>query len=172
MWTLLSFALPFVFVAMVLLAVWRRQQRDLWLPPELRGATCVFVETELTTTFEGKEFVGRLDRGYEMSDASFIPLEFKTRKNFKVYDTDIAELSLQAWLLRKTGRAARYEGFVVVQHNTTRQRKCFKVPLWDDQRCQSQIQRHLAIKEQKAVAQKNKGGRCFSCGHRLTCNKL
>jgi hypothetical protein len=106
-------------VAMVLLAVWRRQQRDRWLPPELRGATCVFVETELTTTFEGKEFVGRLDRVYEMSDASFIPLEFKTRKNFKVYDTDIAELSLQAWLLRKTGRAARYEGFVVVQHNTT-----------------------------------------------------
>jgi CRISPR-associated exonuclease Cas4 len=166
-----SFALPLFVVFVFLWAAWTYQHKDRWFPAALRKAELVIVEAEYETVFEGRQFIGRLDRAYQFADGSLTPMEYKTRGYFRVFETDIAELSLQAWLLRAQGMPTVEYGFVVIQHNKSRKRRSFKVRLWDSARCEAQIRRYLALRSQTATPSKNKDGKCRSCGHSAACSQ-
>ena len=168
----LSFTIPLLVVLFVLWAAWTYQHKDRWFPAALRRAELAIVEAEYETRFDGKQFIGRLDRAYRLADGSLTPLEYKTRGYFRVFQTDIAELSLQSWLLRQQGFATVDYGFVVIQHNKSRKRKSFKVRLWDGPRCEAQIRRYLALRSHVESPSKNKDGKCKTCGHRSACSRV
>jgi CRISPR-associated exonuclease Cas4 len=169
MWMFISFLISLVIVTLLLRVVWQRQHKNRWLPPELKNAKPSFVEHELLASFEGEEIVGRLDRAYQLSDGRWSPMEFKTRNYYKVFETDIAELSLQAWMLREQGFKTSAHGYVVIQHNETRQRRAFSVDLWSNDRCEMQILRRRQLMIKATVPVKTKDRRCMSCGHQIIC---
>ena len=81
--------------------VWRGFAQN-WLPSELAAGKVAQVERNL---FVDTPFpvVGRPDQVYRLPDGLHVPLENKNRDAHRVYETDIAQLSLQAWLLRLNG---------------------------------------------------------------------
>lgn len=162
------------FVLALAVAVWTalvwRGFTQTWMPEELKGAKLVLVEKNLWTdaTFP---VVGRPDRVYRLATGDHVPLENKNRDGHAVYETDIAQLSLQAWLLRQTGKATAAFGYVVINSRRTGQRKSIRVDLYGDTACEQIIQRYFDITEGRTVPRKSRGGKCKSCGHRQHCHE-
>lgn len=155
-------------VAVWTLLVWRGFTQ-VWLPEELKGASLALVEKNIITDAPFP-VVGRPDQVYRLANGDHVPLENKNRDDHRVYDTDIAQLSLQAWLLRQTGKPTASFGYVVINSRRTRQRKSIRVDLYADAVCVRIIQRYLDVTEGRTVAKKNRGGKCKSCGHRPECH--
>lgn len=186
--SIVLFALA-IGVAVWTLLVWRGFTQ-VWLPEELKAASLVLVEKNIVIDMSfpaigrrldqlgrgcdelGRSFgmVGRPDQVYRLANGDHVPLENKNRDDHRVYDTDIAQLSLQAWLLRQTGKPTASFGYVVINSRRTRQRKSIRVDLYADAVCVRIIQRYLDVTEGRAVAKKNRGGKCKSCGHRPECH--
>ncbi len=147
-----------------------KRNRDLysWLPHELKDATLAFNEHTIYTN-QPYRIVGRADRIYQLPNGSYVPLEYKTRPNNNKYPEDIAELSLQAWQLRRENKQTEGYGFVVVKNMLTGKRTSFRVDLKGDAYCQTLIERHLAVKGSTVPAKKSIGPKCKACGHTARC---
>jgi CRISPR/Cas system-associated exonuclease Cas4 (RecB family) len=139
-----------------------------WLPPELATAKLSHVERDLFAKVPFK-VAGRPDRVYRLGDGKHVPVEYKTRDRFSVYETDVAQLSLQAWLLRKNGHETADFGFAVVNNRQTGEDKALRVPLRDDAFCERMVERYVALIEGRALARRNRGPKCNTCGHRPVC---
>jgi CRISPR-associated exonuclease Cas4 len=150
-----------------LLIVWRGFAQD-WLPAELASAKVVQIER---TLFMSEPFavVGRPDQVFRLADGLHVPVENKNRNGHGVYASDIAQLSLQAWLMRKNGLETASFGFVAINDRLTGKRVAKRVELKDDRYCEQLLVRYLDIVEQRVAPQKSRGAKCNSCGHRAAC---
>lgn len=155
-------------LAIWLLCRWRGIFQG-WMPDELRTARIVMVEKAVRIRSPYR-IAGRPDRVYLIAGIGHIPVEYKNRDEHRVYDTDVAQLSLQAWALRQAGLSTGTFGYVVVNRRKTRERKAIKVPLKDDAFCVALIERYLALRAGKALPHKRRGAKCRSCGHRHYCH--
>lgn len=169
MTNLLSFVLFGLAAALAFwtFLVWRGFSQD-WLPSELKAGKVVMVEKNL---FARSPFpvVGRPDQVYRLPDGLHVPLENKNRDRHRVYETDVAQLSLQAWLLRRNGLPTAPFGYVAVNSRRTRARKAIRVDLRDDTYCERLIARYLDLTERRAPPRKDRGPKCETCGHRPLC---
>lgn len=154
-------------VAGWLMLIWRGISQN-WLPKELKGATIAMVEKKLITV-SPYPIVGRPDRVYRLSNGEYVPVENKNRDYHRVYETDIAQLSLQAWLLRQNNLPTSSFGYVVINSRKTRQRKSIRVDLYNNSVCARIIQRYIDLKEGRTYPHKSRGGKCKTCGHNQKC---
>ena len=147
--------------------VWRGVSQD-WLPEDLKAGRLVNVEEDLTTD-EPYAVVGRPDQVYRLATGLHVPVELKNRDKHTVYETDIAEISLRAWLLRMNGKPTAEHGYMAINSRGTGKRVAMKVDLRDDAFCEALIQRHIALIQGQAVPRKSRGAKCKSCGHLARC---
>lgn len=174
-----------IAVAVWMLIVWRGFTQD-WLPDELKSARIALVEKNLWIDAElpcgsgsgsgsfgvrvTVPVVGRPDRIYRLDSGLHVPVENKNRDIDRVFDTDIAQLSLQAWLLRQKGMEAATYGYVAINNRRTRKRTSHRVELLDDASCVRIINRYLDVIEGRVEPRKSRGKKCNSCGHRIACH--
>lgn len=157
-------------VAVWMFMVWRGFAQN-WLPPELAAGKVAHVERNI---FINAPFpvVGRPDQVFRLSGGLHVPLENKSRDAHRIYETDIAQLSLQAWLLRLNGLDTAPFGFVAINNRKTRVRRALRVELRDDAYCEQLVARYIEITEHRTKARKSRGRKCNSCGHRTKCFSL
>lgn len=142
-----------------------------WKPEDLKSGRIVLVEKNLFTQWPFP-VVGRPDQVYRLPDGTHIPVENKNRDSYRIYDTDIAQLSLQAWLMRRNSLPTAGHGYVVINNRKTGKRKALRVELLDDQNCEQMISRYILVISGKDTPRKNKGRKCRTCGHLAVCNLL
>lgn len=164
-------ALLFVMIVALLgafLAYWQWQRSSSWLPAELRRGKMVGVEKSLHAEAPFP-VTGRLDRVYQLANGLHTPMEFKNRDTTRLHDSDLAQLSLQSWLLRRNGHKTASFGYLVVRERKTGRKKALKVNLRDDAYCDQLIRRYLEVQSGMEKPRKVRDGRCKSCGHYGVC---
>jgi len=168
-----------VVLAFIAVATYRHYSGRDWLPKELRGAKLIAVEKdEVTRSFlwdnNGSKrsviLTGRADQAYINAEGEWIPIEFKNHHTHQVYETDIAQVSLQAWQFRQKGIKTAPYGFVVVRSRNAGSRKATKVNLLNDAVCEQMINRYIDITFHNARADRSRGPKCRSCGHKERCD--
>jgi hypothetical protein len=165
---LIVIALLVLGSALILVFAGVRRSDRAWLPDELRTARLRF--NEHTMFINGDlPVVGRLDRAYQRPDGVHVLVELKTRDRFQVYDTDVAELSLQAWLLRSQAIPTASHAYVMVLQRTSGERRAIRVDLRDDAFCEGLVERYVALRGGFAQPTAQRGPKCKSCGHRPRC---
>lgn len=139
-----------------------------WLPGALVGAELVFVEKKF---FINAPFrvIGKPDQVYKRVDGKYVPVEYKTRGKPQVYETDVAQLSLQAWVLRRAGMFTAEDAFVVISNKASGRREAVPVRLRDDAWCEALIRRHIDVVSGKVAPTRSGGSKCRSCGHAGRC---
>ncbi len=151
-----------------LLALWLRATLRASLPPVLRRARLVLAERLMLTEWPVR-IAGKPDRVYRLPDGRHVPVERKNRDGFSVYETDRAQLSLQAWQMRQLGKKVADFGYVLTRDRRTKRVKWVPVALYDEAACVRLVRRYLEVIEGRAEARKNSGPKCKSCGHRVRC---
>lgn len=164
--SLVCFGLAIVLAVWIFM-VWRGFTQE-WLPVELVGAKVFLVEKNLRTEAP-YPIVGRPDQVYRLANRALVPLENKNRDAHRVYADDVAQLSLQGWVLRRNGYTTAGFGYVVINSRTTGERKAIRVQLKDDAFCEQLIRRYLDVTERRAPPRKSIGPKCGSCGHLRRC---
>jgi CRISPR-associated exonuclease Cas4 len=150
-------AIGVALILLVYVSFHRPHDNRIWLPDDLKQAKLVMI-------------VGRPDQVYRQSDGQHVPLEYKNRTLQRPYDTDIAQLSLQAWLLRKNGMATAAHGYVTIDSPRSGARTNHQVALLNDEQCEALIQRYLDVISNKTIPKKAFGPKCRSCGHVRICH--
>lgn len=153
--------------ALWLAMVWRGMAQD-WMPDDLKSGRLVAIEKDLHAD-DPFPVVGRPDQVYRLANGLHAPVELKNRDSHSVYESDIAEISLRAWLLRKNGQPTAGHGYVVINNRTSGQRKAIRVALGGDAFCEALIGRYVALVEGRARPNKSPGRKCRSCGHLALC---
>ena len=153
-----------LIAGVVWLALRSRRIAENWLPPELAAARLALIEKDL---FCERPFrlAGRPDRVYVHQSGIMTPLEFKNRERFVTYQTDVAELSLQAWLLRRKGKRTSAHGYVTVRQRSTGIHRCLRVSLMSDEACEALIRRYQDVSSGRVQPQPCPPRRCGSCRH-------
>jgi len=164
---LACFGLAAALAAWVFMA-WRGMSQD-WLPEDLKAGKLVNVEEDLTTD-EPYPVIGRPDQVYRLTNGLHVPLELKNRDKFTVYDTDIAEISLRGWLLRKNGRPTAPHGYMVINNRKDGKREAIRVALRDNAFCEQLIRRYIDVTVGAAVPRLAHRSKCKSCGHHGRCH--
>lgn len=159
------------FATAGLLAVWwlmvRQGFTQDWLPDDLKNARVVMVEKTLYVR-QPYKIVGRLDQVYKLSTGEHVPVEGKNRNDCRIYLTDVAQLSLQAWLLRQHGLATAAYGYAAINNRQTGERKAVRVELRSDEFCEALIRRYIDLLD-SAVGKASRGAKCKSCGYQQVC---
>ena len=158
-----------LILATLWLLRWSGRASRNWRPDALHDAKLIMVERDLYTR-SPYPIAGRPDQVFQLPDGQLVPVEFKTRNHHRVYETDIAELSLQAWLLRQNGRRTANHAYVAISNRDTRRRVAVRVTLWDTDRCEATIARYLALIAGEAVPRPCAPNKCGGCGHRARCH--
>lgn len=153
-------------LGIALLVLWWKQEG--WLPDELRQGELVGVEKSLTVTAPFL-VTGRPDRVYRLASGAHTPLEFKNRDTVRLFESDRAQLSLQAWLLRRNDKPTAPHGYLVVRARKTGKKFALKVDLGEDAYCERLIRRYLALREGRVKPTKAKDPRCNTCPHNGNC---
>lgn len=170
----------------VLLYAYIRISGNDWLPQELRAAKVLAVEQDAVVDVPSSswgerggrgviaqrpiQLSGRFDQAYVLETGEVVSVEYKNRNGHVVYDTDVAQLSLQAWQLRRQGKRTALFGFVVTRNRFNGQRKAHKVVTFDDDKCVDLIQRYLDVYLGQVKPHRMVGRKCDSCGHKERCN--
>lgn len=163
-------------IAMLAIAAWliwrahhnREPDRHGWENLELRTSDLVHIERDLVGALEdGTWLYGRPDRVYRTKQGKHIPVEYKTRKKPVVYRSDVAQLSLQAWLLHKNGYAPAEHGYVVAE--TPNGRHAMQIKLYGPRQCEELIRRYQAVISGNERPKAERGKRCAGCGHLQRC---
>lgn len=139
-----------------------------WRPADLKAGKVVLVEKNLFTNAPFA-VVGRPDQVVRLPNGQHVPVENKNRDFHRIYETDIAELSLQAWLLRLNGMPTASYGYVAANSRKTGERRALKVELRGDAYCEGLIRRYLDLIEGRVKAKASRGRKCDTCGHRSVC---
>lgn len=169
---LIMIALVAIFVLWVWFGSRRIKRREnAWLTPELKKATLVMVEQEWVVDAP-YPLVGRFDRVYEFNfpdGKALMPVDFKTRAKDVVYDTDIAEVSLQAWMLRQSGYSTSTHGYIAVKNMTTGNVTPLRFQLKSDVECEAIIQNYLNLINNRTTPQRTFKQKCTGCTHKTRC---
>lgn len=156
-----------IWVAFWLVAVWNRQTTD-WRPRELKQGELMMIEQDLRTRYP-YPVIGRPDQVYRLTNGLHVPVESKNRNHFTIHETDVAQLSLQAWLLRRNGLPTTSRGYLVINNRRTGKRRVLAVSLLNDAACERLIRRYLDVISKRIIPVKNYGRQCQSCGHSGIC---
>lgn len=163
----LTVVLPVAAFLLFAFILWRGQTQD-WRPLDLKEGKVVMVEDNLYVEHPYR-IIGRPDQVVKRADGVHIPVDAKNRDAYRVYATDIAELSLQAWMLRRHGLKTALHGYLAVTNRLTGQRKALRVTLGDDRYCENLIERYIILMEGRVPARRMSGRKCLSCGQRDRC---
>ncbi|KVV25054.1 hypothetical protein WK78_02845 [Burkholderia cepacia] len=175
----LMFAAGAVALAAWVFLVWRGLTQD-WMPAELKAGKVACVERNLAADLpigyavdagDVDTLLGRPDLVIRIQNGLHVPVENKNRNSFAVFETDVVQLSLQAWLLRKNGMNTAAYGYVAVNNRQTGERRAVRVELRDDEYCLSLIARYIDLSNGRLVPRKSRGRKCESCGHRRRCER-
>jgi CRISPR-associated exonuclease Cas4 len=71
--------------------------------------------------------LGRPDQVYRMHDGFHVPVELKNRDQDRVYETDIAEISLRAWLLIRNGKKTTAYGYMAINSRDNGKRQAIRL---------------------------------------------
>lgn len=140
-----------------------RRERG-FLPKHLHSAKLAMSEQDIACSF----LHGRLDRAY-WYEGRLVLLEFKTRSRPVVYPSDVAELSLQAWILRQNKKKVSSIAYVVIVQPKSKVVKMVK--LLSDEQCLKLYNRYFELKHNPSTAKKANNAKCNSCGYRAICQK-
>ncbi len=113
--------------------------------------------------------IGRPDQVYQLENGLHVPLESKNRNTYQVFETDVAQLSLQACLLRRNGMPTAEHGYVAIKNRRTGKRRAIRVHLMGEEECSRLVERYLDVIESRVMPKKNYGPKCKSCGHQMIC---
>lgn len=166
-WLLVLGGIVSVALAAYLFMVWRGLSQD-WRPEALKRGRCVQVEQDLRVD-EPFRIIGRPDQVYRLADGLHVPVDAKNRDHHRVYETDKAELSLQAWLLRRHGMPTAGYGYIAATNRRTGERRALKVDLGDDAYCERMIRRYFDLIEGRVAPRASRGAKCRTCGHASYC---
>lgn len=147
--------------------VWRALDRT-WLPGELKTAKIIFSEHTLRIEHPYR-VSGRFDRAYQLQGGEIVPTEYKNHDQVRAYPSDVTQLALYGWLLRKNGHQTTPYGFVIVNDRKGKIRRAIRVALPDDAAAERAVARYLALIDGRAEPRKSAGRKCGSCGHRDKC---
>ncbi|MBS2132326.1 hypothetical protein KEX41_29535 (plasmid) [Burkholderia thailandensis] len=159
----------FAFLGVLALFVVYRLALQGGEPAEVRNGSLIIVERTLRGAAP-RPFHGRLDRAYAFGGLHF-PVEYKTHTRDVAYATDIAELSLQAELLRQNGYATAPYAFVVNQARGARRPQWIRVDLWDRKAIEQLFVRHRELSRPDAISIPSRGAKCRSCGQASNCTR-
>jgi CRISPR-associated exonuclease Cas4 len=141
---------------------------ETWLPGELHRAQLQIVETTYKTE-QPYRIAAKPDRAYRLPSGELVLMELKTRPGIRVFDTDIAELSLQAWVLRSLGERVKDHAYVAVLKHRSSRPKPERVSLLDDKACLKLIERCLELKTGAARPRSNASKHCLTCAYQTEC---
>jgi len=147
----------------------RRGSGESWRPLALRHAELAFSEQ----TFRSHRYglVARLDRAYRQ-DGTLTLVEYKTRRFFVVYRSDVIELSVQRIALSEViGEPVSIDAYVLVQHATTGKRRVLPTQLLGLDEVLALKRRRQVIMERRAVRlmPARSTGLCVGCAHLCRC---
>jgi CRISPR-associated exonuclease Cas4 len=163
---LLVFGL-FIFLIVRECRVARREER--WLPAEIAARKLVFSEQVFTGPGH-MPVVARVDRVY-MAGAQLHLVELKVRRDVRVHETDVIELSAQrAAVQASTGMDVSLKGFVMIEHPDSHRRVVRTADLLTEEHVAWLIARRRAILDgiELPIEAKSKG-RCARCEYRSEC---
>lgn len=181
----MSFLNPITFFAVLILIFvfwyWKRlnkqqdsQNENHWLPNELKAGKLVMVEQDSTahSSFNDNLISGRFDRVYEVVVGGvkyLVPADLKNRDNTRVFETDIAEVSLQAWMLRRNGHKTLKHGYIFIKNRIDGSIYPKRVALFDDDRCFQMISRYFNLVSHRVEPKKANSAKCTGCSHAKRC---
>lgn len=186
--TLLSFSLILIAVAALigLALIWRAlniKSRQpiikMDLPPELKAGRLIMVEQEIHVE-QPYKISARLDQVYEIvynGKTYLVPADFKTRATNRVYDTDVAEVSLQAWMLRNCAGGNKHRvapfGYILIHNTTDKRMYPKKFTLLSDQECENMIERYFDLVNPREYVVPTplpaSSKKCVACSHKKRC---
>lgn len=190
--TLLSFGLILIAVAALigLALIWRALNIKssqhcsiikMDLPPELKAGRLIMVEQEIYVE-QPYKISARLDQVYEITyngKTYLVPADFKTRATNRVYDTDVAEVSLQAWMLRNCAGSKKHHvapfGYILIHNTTDKRMYPKKFTLLSDQECENMIERYFDLVNPREYAVPTplpaSSKKCVACSHKKRCGR-
>lgn len=151
------------------------------LPPELKAGRLIMVEQEIYVERPHK-ISARLDQVYEImykGKTHLVPADFKTRATNRVYDTDVAEVSLQAWMLRNCAGSKKHHvapfGYILIHNTTDKRMYPKKFTLLSDQECENMIERYFDLVNPREYAVPTplpaSSKKCVACSHKKRCGR-
>lgn len=115
---------------------------------------------------------GRVDQLWMIPDAGYLLVDTKNRTRAQVYDSDRLQLSIYAWLLRRSDRFGDKDvvetGFVRIPSDTEPAR-FLPVALLSDTETEKIIQTAFARADHGQILNPPRCYRCGHCGHYAAC---
>jgi CRISPR/Cas system-associated exonuclease Cas4 (RecB family) len=169
----MTFFLLVTVAVAAILALRARSRRDLaevdWLPTELRGATLVWSEKEFRC-FEPVPMVARIDCAYRGHDGRLTLIEFKRRATCRACPSDAVELSVQRYVLQRTGHAVNRHAYVAIVPRGRGPTRAVPVDLEEARNVERRAARLLAVYQQRMHPNgPTHPAVCQGCGHRNVC---
>lgn len=157
----------FLFLIVRACGVVRREER--WLPAEIKAGKLMFSE-QAFTGLGHMPVVARVDRVY-MADAQLHLVELKVRRDVRVHETDVIELSAQRVAVQaSTGMDVSLTGFVINEHPDSRRRVVRAANLLSCEQVARLVVRRYAIlngiEQPKEACSKS---RCVRCEYLNVC---
>lgn len=145
-----------------------RAREHEWVPPSLRGANLSYAERTFRDRTRG--IVARVDRAYMTADG-YVLVEYKTRRRFTVYPSDIVELSAQRLALEgESGAKVSDIAYVAVKTPGSPGTRAVQVSLMPREKVLELRSRHVAIVDGRIEGQfARTPAICESCAYRLDC---
>lgn len=167
-WPVIALALAAIALLSLVVMLARDDART-WLPSELNAARLIAVEVDISID-RPYRMSSRPDRIYRTRNGVLVLAELKNRDGFAIHQTDIAEISLRAWMLRCRGKQTAWHGYVVIRDRRTGVRRAKRVELLGDDECIALVERYRAITESGARPRKASGRKCQGCAHLARCH--
>jgi CRISPR/Cas system-associated exonuclease Cas4 (RecB family) len=148
----------------------RSRRSDIqWLPVELHDAELMGSE-KMFSCLRPLAITVRIDRAYRARDGTLTLIEFKRRAVCRVHSADVAELSVQRYVLQRAGHAVNRRAYVVVVPPDGARSRALPVELEDEQRVEHRAARLRAILDGRARPNGPlQAAVCRGCGHRDVC---
>ena len=153
------------------------------LPSELKAGRLIMVEQEIYVERPYK-ISARLDQVYEITyngKTYLVPADFKTRATNRVYDTDVAEVSLQAWMLRNRAGGKKHHrqiapfGYILIHNTTDKRMYPKKFALLSGQECENMIERYFDLVNPREYVVPTplpaSSKKCVACSHKKRCGR-
>lgn len=147
-----------------------RHREAEWLPTEMRRGHLLLAEPRAMRIDTPVKAAAKVDRAYRV-DRGVIPVELKTRRQHRVYDADIIELSVQRLVLEGNGVGNVPDtAYVLTAHPDNGSRRLHTVRLIPRDHTAALVRRYQTIRGGREPGQKTDDPRrCMHCGHLLRC---
>lgn len=166
-------------VALALALAWSRRRArrridiEAALPPEFKGARLILNEPRLPLRRRRPVAVAaKPDRAYRLSDGTVALLELKTRTTHQVYEADVAQLSLQRYVLLAHARFSnvRPDGYVATIRPADRSVRVHRVRLLSEPSILQLVRRYDDLLARRAEPNWPPDvARCRNCPHLARC---